>query len=137
MARLTIRVDIEDSAAFGPGKARLLELIEETGSIRSAAAAMGMSYRRAWLLVHEMQEIMGAPVVAGRTGGAKGGGTTLTTTGKAVLTHYRAIETRATRAAVVQLRALSRLAAGAKKLSPTSRSRKANGRARSFKKKNR
>jgi molybdate transport system regulatory protein len=133
MARLTVRIDIEERAAFGPGKARLLELIEETGSIRSAATAMDMSYRRAWLLVHEMQEIMNAPVVAGRTGGANGGGASLTKTGKAVLAYYRTIEVRATRAAVAQLRALSNLAKGEKKLPVSSRSREASGRARSFK----
>jgi molybdate transport system regulatory protein len=48
MTRLTIRIDFEDAEGFGPGKARLLELIEVHGSIRSAAAAMNMSYRHAW-----------------------------------------------------------------------------------------
>jgi molybdate transport system regulatory protein len=97
MARLTIRIDLDDRAGFGPGKARLLELIEETGSIRQAAAAMDMSYRRAWLLLRETEALTSEPVVAARTGGKKGGGTSLTTSGRALVECYRAIETEAGR----------------------------------------
>src|SRR5215469_2697582 len=55
MAKLTIRVDLDQEAAFGPGKARLLEALDERGSIRAAAIAMQMSYRRAWLLVQDIE----------------------------------------------------------------------------------
>src|SRR5882757_1826625 len=88
MARLTIRIDFEDAEGFGPGKARLLELIEELGSIRSAAAAMQMSYRHAWLLLQSVEDTFGAPVLATATGGAKGGGAKLTELGKTVLARY-------------------------------------------------
>jgi molybdate transport system regulatory protein len=110
MARLTIRIDLGKAAAFGPGKARLLELIAEKGSIRAAAAAMDMSYRRAWLLLHEMEAIMGAPAIAAATGGLHGGGASLTELGHNLLALYRAVERRATKAAAPELRALSRLA---------------------------
>ena len=103
MPRLTIRIDLGENAAFGPGKARLLELIEQTGSIRQAAAAMDMSYRRAWLLLQETEALMKAPVVAARTGGKKGGGTALTPSGRALVECYRAIESRAGDASAAEL----------------------------------
>jgi molybdate transport system regulatory protein len=110
MVRLTVRIDLGESASIGPGKAKLLEKIAEAGSIRGAAATMGMSYRRAWLLVQELEEIMGAPVVTAATGGAKGGGASLTKLGAGVLKHYRAVERRAKRSAGSDLHALANLA---------------------------
>jgi len=112
MTRLTIRIDLSEDTAFGPGKARLLELINDTGSIRRAAAAMGMSYRHAWLLLQDIETVIGAPPLETRTGGAKGGGASLTKRGRAVLERYRAIELRAARAVASELQALTRLAAG-------------------------
>jgi molybdate transport system regulatory protein len=116
MARLTIRIDLAPDAAFGPGKARLLELVDETGSIRRAATAMSMSYRRAWLLLRDIETTMGAPVIATRTGGASGGGASLTRCGRAILDRYRTIEERATRSVVSGLRALARMANGPRAL---------------------
>ncbi|HEX4160216.1 MAG TPA: LysR family transcriptional regulator [Rhizomicrobium sp.] len=103
MARLTIRIDLGESAAFGPGKARLLELVDETKSIRQAAAAMDMSYRRAWLLLRETEAMMKTPVTTARTGGKEGGGTVLTPTGRAVVECYRAIEAQAERSTLAQI----------------------------------
>ncbi|HWB48648.1 MAG TPA: LysR family transcriptional regulator, partial [Stellaceae bacterium] len=54
MARLTLRIDFDGDRQIGPGKIRLLELIESTGSISAAGRQMGMSYRRAWLLVDDL-----------------------------------------------------------------------------------
>jgi len=113
MTRLTIRIDLARNAAFGPGKARLLELIDKTGSIRAAATAMDMSYRRAWLLVQDIEAIIGEPALERRTGGANGGGASLTKRGRTWLERYRSIEKRATRAVANQLHALTRMAAGA------------------------
>jgi molybdate transport system regulatory protein len=121
MARLTIRIDLNDEAALGPGKARLLELIDSEGSIRRAAAAMGMSYRRAWLLVQEIEAVMGSPVTAAATGGAKGGGTSLTETGRAVIDRYRAIEKIASRSAASQMRALAQMARSSVSSAPAKR----------------
>jgi molybdate transport system regulatory protein len=115
MATLTIRVDLDEASAIGPGKARLLELIGETGSIRRAAAAMKMSYRRAWLLVQEIEAIMGAAAVATETGGKYGGGARLTPLGRSVVSRYRAIEKRAARSVAAELRALSNMARRAPK----------------------
>jgi molybdate transport system regulatory protein len=92
--RLTIRVDVKGAEAFGPGKARLLERVNDTGSIRAAAADLGMSYRQGWLLLRAVEETFG-PVLKTATGGRKGGGAALTPLGHKVLELYRAIETRA------------------------------------------
>ena len=110
MTRLTIRIDFDDAEGFGPGKARLLELIEELGSIRSAAAAMSMSYRHAWLLLQAVEDTFGAPVITTATGGARGGGAKLTELGKTVVARFRAIEAQAVRATQCDLSELTKAA---------------------------
>jgi molybdate transport system regulatory protein len=109
MARLTIRIDLGENTAFGPGKAQLLELIETTGSIRQAAVAMNMSYRRAWLLLRETEAMMKMPVVTAQTGGKKGGGTTLTPSGRALVECYRTLEVQAERSTLAQLKELAEM----------------------------
>lgn len=110
MARLSIRIDFEPSgSALGPGMAELLERIAATGSIRKAAGAMDMSYRKAWLLIQEMQETFGGDVVITATGGAAGGGASLTERGAMLLAGYRRIEEQASRAAQAEMRALAAL----------------------------
>jgi molybdate transport system regulatory protein len=117
MTRLTVRVDLDEEAAFGPGKARLLETIEETGSIRSAAARMDMSYRRAWLLLQETQQIFGVEVIATATGGKKGGGSRLTENGRRIVDCYRQIESNAARASASEMKVLSELSSRSKRRS--------------------
>ena len=87
--------------AFGPGKAALLLAIEQAGSISAAARALGMSYRRAWLLVEEMNASFQQPLVATATGGAKGGGARITALARAMLTRYERMTIKA-EAAVAQ-----------------------------------
>lgn len=91
-----IKVDFGTEVRLGPGKVRLLELIAETGSISEAARQMEMSYRRAWLLIDEVNGIFGKPVVETATGGAGGGGAKITPLGEAVVAAFRAIENEAT-----------------------------------------
>jgi molybdate transport system regulatory protein len=86
-----IRILAGSQIALGPGKADLLRAIDETGSISAAARAMGMSYRRAWLLVHTMNECFRSPLVEAVKGGVEGGGARLTKTGREVLSHYQDI----------------------------------------------
>lgn len=112
MTRLTIRIDFGNGTALGPGKVRLLELIEETGSIRKAAAGMKMSYRQAWLLLKALGETFGEPLVATATGGRQGGGARLTARGEDVVRHYRGLERKAAKAASGDIGALERLLAG-------------------------
>jgi molybdate transport system regulatory protein len=106
MARLTLRIDFDDDRQIGPGKIKLLELIESTGSISAAGRQMGMSYRRAWLLVDDLNRCFREPVVAAQVGGVKGGGAALTPFGRGVVTHYRAIEKAATTAGADHVGAL-------------------------------
>jgi molybdate transport system regulatory protein len=104
---VTLRIDLDADRAVGPGKIKLLELIEMYGSISEAGRQMGLSYRRAWLLVDSVQRNFRAPLVAPQRGGEHGGGASLTEFGRAVVQHYRAVESAAQKAAVPHLEALS------------------------------
>jgi molybdate transport system regulatory protein len=88
---LSIRVDL-GGGRIGPGKIALLEAISDAGSISGAARKMKMSYRKAWLLVEDMNLMLGQPVVETATGGGGGGGATLTAIGEQVIAIYHAIE---------------------------------------------
>jgi molybdate transport system regulatory protein len=104
--RLTLRVDFGSSRSIGPGKIRLLEAIERTGSISQAGRALGMSYRRAWLLIDDLNQCFRHPVVTAKPGGAKGGGAVLTEFGAELIRDYRAIESEAAAAAKKRLRGM-------------------------------
>lgn len=104
--RLTLRVDFGSSRSIGPGKIRLLEAVERTGSISRAGRALGMSYRRAWLLIDDMNRCFRHAVVDAKPGGSQGGGAVLTRFGAELVRDYRAIETAATDAARQRLRGL-------------------------------
>jgi molybdate transport system regulatory protein len=80
---------------LGPGKAELLERIDDSGSIAAAAREMGMSYKRAWLLIETLNAMFDTPLVESARGGPGKGGATLTGRGRAVLDAYRAIEAAA------------------------------------------
>jgi molybdate transport system regulatory protein len=101
--RLTLRVDFGTDRAIGPGKVLLLEAIRDTGSISQAGRSLGMSYRRAWLLVDDMNRCFREPVVTAQPGGSQGGGAALTAFGQKVVQKYRTIETQATAATKPQL----------------------------------
>ena len=101
--RLTVRVDFGSDRALGPGKIRLLEAIDRTGSISQAGRSLDMSYRRAWLLVDDMNRCFREPVVTAQPGGSQGGGAALTDFGKELIEKYRLIETQAMAATRPQL----------------------------------
>ncbi len=105
--RLTVRVDFGADRALGPGKIRLLEAIGKTGSIARAGRSLAMSYRRAWLLVDDMNRSFREPVIVTQPGGARGGGAALTPFGVDLIAKYRAIETLATAATQSELGALA------------------------------
>ncbi|MFZ4808546.1 MAG: winged helix-turn-helix domain-containing protein [Hyphomicrobiaceae bacterium] len=99
-ARATPRLRIVlGERRLGPGKVDLLEAIGQTGSISAGGRSLGMSYRRAWLLVDEVNKMFTRPVIVATTGGPHGGGAELTEFGRAVVAAYRRIEDR-TRAAI-------------------------------------
>lgn len=106
---LSIRVDLPSGARIGPGKIALLEAIRETGSISAAARALGMSYRRAWLLVEEVNKSLREPAVTAETGGRSGGGAMVTPAGEQVVGLYRTIESRARLAADAEFRVIAKL----------------------------
>ena len=107
MPRLTMRIDFDAGRAVGPGKIRLLEMIDMHGSISEAGRQMGMSYRRAWLLVDSLNRCFRAPVVTSQAGGQHGGGASLTEFGQSLVHHYRAVESAAAQAAAAHIKALS------------------------------
>ena len=104
--RLFIRC-VSDNVRLGPGKVDLLELIDRYGSISEAARSMDMSYRRAWLLIAELNQGFRQPVVTAQTGGKGGGHAELTALGREIVKRYRAIEKDARKAVATHLNALT------------------------------
>ena len=109
--RYRVRVVRGDDIAIGPGKVDLLEAIDAAGSITAAAKQLGMSYRRAWLLVDTMNRCFTEPLVVAESGGSRGGGAQLTASGREVARRYRAMQAKAAAAAVADLEAITRLLA--------------------------
>jgi len=95
--KLFLRLDLTSHVRLGPGKIRLLEAIDREGSISAAGRALKMSYRRAWLLIDELNSYFREPLVATRLGGSGGGRATVTALGRSVIRAYRAMEKDAVR----------------------------------------
>ena len=110
MARVRVSIVFESGARIGTGKAKLLESIRDNGSISAAARDMGMSYKRAWVLLDSINRAFTDPVVTAAPGGAGGGGASLTPFGAEVLERYNRILDRAATNAVDDLAALARRA---------------------------
>ena len=98
-ARVFLRIVFADGERIGPGKVDVLEAIEREHSISAAARSLGMSYRRAWLLLDTMNKMFRQPVIVTRPGRAAGGSAEVTTFGLRVIALYRDAERRATREA--------------------------------------
>jgi molybdate transport system regulatory protein len=92
--KLKIQLYCGEEIAMGPGKADLLEAIRRHGSISAAGRVMGMSYRRAWLLVDAMNRCWQRPLVETSPGSAHGGGARVSPFGESVLAQYRALQAR-------------------------------------------
>ena len=107
MTKLTLRLDFAPGQAIGHGKIRLLEAVRDHGSISAAGRSMGMSYRRAWLLVDALNRLFESPVIETKHGGSAGGGAELTPLGHDVVRQYRTIELKAHEAVAVELAALA------------------------------
>jgi molybdate transport system regulatory protein len=106
-----LRVLCGKNIALGPGKAELLELLIQTGSLNEAARRLDMSYMRAWTLVKTMNECFCQPVAVAERGGRNGGGMKVTATGRRALALYQEMESAAlssTRAAWKSLQKLVR-----------------------------
>jgi molybdate transport system regulatory protein len=124
MTKLFLRIEFGDAEALGPGKVRLLELLDELGSISAAGRAMGMSYKQDWSLIDAMNRTFAQPVALGRAGGAKGGGAGITPFGRDLAKRYRRMEAAANKATSADMRALSRAVAPPKARPGAARARK-------------
>jgi molybdate transport system regulatory protein len=101
-----VRVDFSSDCSIGPGKIALLEGVDRSGSLSAAARQLGMSYRRAWLLLHNTNEAFHEPVVEMAVGGKDGGGAQLTAFGRQLVSDFRAFEEEVDRLAVERFTAL-------------------------------
>lgn len=109
--RFRMRITDGDAIAVGPGKIALLEAIEKTGSITAAAKSLEMSYRRAWLLLDELNGSLRKPAVDSAKGGQHGGGSALTDEGRQLIDLYRRIESTAEASCSADIRQLMKLLA--------------------------
>ena len=107
--RLTLRIDVDREASIGPGKIALLEAIVETGSISAAARKLGMSYRRAWLLIDDINSRLREPAVTRVKGGTRGGSSDLNATCRRLIELYRKVEAHAYAGSPADIRALTDL----------------------------
>jgi len=112
VAKFRMRVTAGEVIAIGPGKISLLEAIGETGSITAAAKSLDMSYRRAWMLLDELNRALRKPAVDSAKGGQHGGGSQLTELGQQLIDTYRRIERTASSACAADIRRLLGLVAG-------------------------
>ncbi len=87
-AKSKVWLELGGQAVFGDGKARILERIDRTGSLTAAARSLGMSYRRLWGRLGEMERRLGVKLVSRRAGGTGGGGASLTQEGRKLLKNY-------------------------------------------------
>lgn len=109
--RFRPRVTAGDAIAIGPGKIALIEAIAETGSITAAAKSLDMSYRRAWMLLDELNRSLDKPAVDSAKGGQHGGGSQLTHSGQKLVALYRSIEATAATACRADVARLMKLLA--------------------------
>ena len=107
--RFRMRIIQEGTIALGPGKVSLLEAVREHGSISAAARSLNMSYRRAWLLMDELNRALESPATVSEHGGQSGGGSTLTPVGEEIIRLYRSIEARAATICAPEIEALVKL----------------------------
>lgn len=86
--RFKIWGEVNEKPVLGPGRYRLLSAVKSSGSINSAAHEIGISYRRAWAQIREMEKLLGYPLITSKRGGESGGGTTLTPTALKLMKQY-------------------------------------------------
>lgn len=102
--QLRMRVDLAPGCSVGPGKISLLEAIEREGSLSVAARSIGLSYRRAWNLLADLNRSFAQVVVTTAVGGTRGGGARVTDFGRSLIAAFRALERGALRLAATRMR---------------------------------
>ena len=120
---MRLRLDFESGQSVGPGKIALLERIGVCGSLSQAARELGLSYRRAWLLLDDLNQLFKDPAATTLVGGKKGGGAVLTALGRTLITDFHRIERAATAASRRRFAGLSAAVSTQKERSPASRQR--------------
>lgn len=100
---IRIRIDFSDNVNVGPGKIALLEAVKSSGSISDAARSLGMSYRRAWMLINSLKQGFSEAVTVSSTGGKGGGGARVTPFGMNLIKQFRLLEREAGRLAVQRM----------------------------------
>ena len=91
-AKLSLRIDLANGSRLGPGKIALLEAVARCNSISAAAREQGMSYRRAWLLIDDMNRAFEAPAIETFPGRSQGSGANVTDLGHQLIKLYRDAE---------------------------------------------
>jgi molybdate transport system regulatory protein len=94
MVRGTLWIECDNERFFGPGRVELLQRIDETGSIRQAAADMGMSYKKAWEMVSAVNKQAERPLVVPKVGGEKGGGSVITEEARVLIAFHAQLRER-------------------------------------------
>lgn len=94
VVRGTLWIECERERFFGPGRVELLQRIDETGSIRKAAADMGMSYKKAWAMVTALNQQVQRPLVVVKVGGEKGGGSVITDEARQLIAYHAKLRQR-------------------------------------------
>ena len=107
--RFRMRITKGETIALGPGKVALLEAVRKHGSISAAARSLDMSYRRAWLLIDELNRSLKSPATISEQGGQSGGGCVLTPVGESIVRLYRDVEAQAAAACAEQIASLTKL----------------------------
>lgn len=106
LPRIRPRVYLAPGCGIGPGKIDLLRKVAETASISAAARALGMSYKRAWQLIEEINIGLGCPAVTTAIGGRGGGGARLSEAGASLVSHYSNLEAEINKVARPHLEAI-------------------------------
>ena len=92
--RGTLWIEYKGRGFLGPGRVELMKRIENTGSINKAATEMGMSYKKAWEMINELNTQAAKPLVITQTGGEKGGGSVITEEAKSLIAYHQKLRER-------------------------------------------
>jgi molybdate transport system regulatory protein len=116
VTRVKLRIDLAPGAAIGPGKIELLEAIADSGSLSEAARQLGMSYRRAWVLLDSLNKTFTSPLATASVGGRGGGGVQVTPLGAELVQRFRRLEASVDELAAEQFAAFELAKPAAKRL---------------------
>jgi molybdate transport system regulatory protein len=129
MGKVKLRIDLAPGTAIGPGKIELLEAIADSGSLSAAARRLGMSYRRAWVLLDSLNRTFTSPLATASVGGRGGGGVQVTPLGAELVRRFRRLEASVDRLAADQFATFELAQPAAKRVrSVTARAAKASRR---------